>query len=95
MTVVEAMKEVICIKGLVGNLSSQQELTVVYYDSQSVIHLTKNQMFHERGKYINVNVFYYGCDYTGAVLIVDNLVDLMTKSVSTVKFRYFFELNWC
>ena len=65
MTVVEAMKEVICIKGLVSNLSSQQELTVVYCDSQSVIHLTKNQMFHERGKYINVNVFYYGCDYTG------------------------------
>ena len=46
MTATEAVKEAIWFKSLVGNLDLQQELIVVYCDSQSVIHLTKNQMFH-------------------------------------------------
>ena len=46
MTATEAMKEAIWFKSLVGDLDLQQELIVVYCDSQSVIHLTKNQMFH-------------------------------------------------
>ena len=42
MIATEAVKKVVWLKGLVGDLDLQQELIVVYCDSQSVIHLTKN-----------------------------------------------------
>ena len=47
MVTIEAVKEAIWFKALVGNLGLQQELTLVYCDRQSVIHLTKNQMFRD------------------------------------------------
>ncbi|KAK2997548.1 hypothetical protein RJ639_025571 [Escallonia herrerae] len=50
----EAVKEAIWLKGLVGDLGLKQECSTVYCDSQGSIHLTKNQMFHERTKHIDV-----------------------------------------
>ena len=35
-------------------LGSQQEKYVVYNDSQSVIHLSKNSKFHSRSKHVDV-----------------------------------------
>ena len=59
MVTIEAVKEAIWFKALVGNLGLQQELTLVYCDRQSdVIHLTKNQMFRERTKHIDVILHY-------------------------------------
>ena len=58
METIEAMKEAIQLKGLVGDLGLQQELTFVYYDSQSVIHLTRNQMYHEKTKHIDVIIYF-------------------------------------
>ncbi|KAK3013882.1 hypothetical protein RJ639_009279 [Escallonia herrerae] len=52
--VTEAVKEAIWLKGLVGDLGLKQEFSTVYCDSQSATHLTKNQMFHERIKHIDV-----------------------------------------
>lgn len=34
------------------NLRFMQDVIIVYCDSQSAIHLTKNQMYHERIKYM-------------------------------------------
>ncbi|KAK3037862.1 hypothetical protein RJ639_031222 [Escallonia herrerae] len=51
---IEAVKEAIWLKGLVGDLGLKQESSIVYCGSQSVMHLTKNQMFHERTKHIDV-----------------------------------------
>ena len=42
MVATKALKEAIWLKGLVGDLGLQQELIVVYCNSQSAIHLTKN-----------------------------------------------------
>ena len=70
----------------------------MYYDSQSTIHLTKNQMFYKRSKHIDVNSFYYGCDCKGCycnekkIPIMENLADMMTKSVFIVKLRYYLDL---
>ena len=47
MATTEAMKEAIWLKALVSGLGLQHEFIVVYCDSQSAIHLTKNQLFHE------------------------------------------------
>jgi hypothetical protein len=54
MAAVETVKEAIWLKGLVSDLDLQQDETVVFCDSQSAIHLTKNQMYYEMTKYIDV-----------------------------------------
>lgn len=54
MAAIEAVKEAIWFRGLLGELGLEQGLTVVHCDSQSAMHLTKNQMYHERTKCIDV-----------------------------------------
>ena len=54
MTITEAIKEAIWLRGLVSDFGLHQEGTVIFCDSQRVIHLTKNQIYHERTKYIDV-----------------------------------------
>ncbi|KAK3043752.1 hypothetical protein RJ639_001948 [Escallonia herrerae] len=48
----EAVKEAIWLKGVGGDLGLKRESNTIY--SQSDIHLTKNQMFHELTKHIDV-----------------------------------------
>ena len=48
MAISEAVKEVIWVRQLVGELVQEEQEIVIYCDSQSAIHLTKNQMFHDR-----------------------------------------------
>lgn len=43
----EAIKEALCVRGLVSELGLNQNSVYVHYDSQSAIHLSKNQMYHE------------------------------------------------
>lgn len=54
MTATEAVKEAIWLRGLRRELVLEQDLTIVHCDSQSTIQLSKNQMYHERTKHINV-----------------------------------------
>ncbi|KAL5551202.1 hypothetical protein UlMin_001378 [Ulmus minor] len=44
----EGVKEAMWLKGLVGELGYMHDKVEVICDNQSSIHLTKNQMFHER-----------------------------------------------
>ena len=48
------MKEAIWLRGLDSDLGLIQDVTAVFCDSQSAIHLTNNQMHHERTKHIDV-----------------------------------------
>uniref|UniRef100_A0A2N9IZT5 Reverse transcriptase Ty1/copia-type domain-containing protein n=1 Tax=Fagus sylvatica TaxID=28930 RepID=A0A2N9IZT5_FAGSY len=57
MIATKAVKKAIWLKGLVGDLGLQQGDTLVFCDSQSTIHLTKNQMYHKRPKHIDVRGF--------------------------------------
>ena len=54
MAVIEACKETLWLKRLFRDLSEQLQISTLYYDSQSAIFLTKDQMFHERMKHIDV-----------------------------------------
>ena len=54
MAATEAMKEAIWLKGLVAELCSARLKSILKCDSQSAIHLIKNQRFHERTKHIDV-----------------------------------------
>ena len=42
MATIEVVKEAIWLRSLVGNLGLEQGVTIIYCDSQSAIHLTKN-----------------------------------------------------
>ena len=55
MAITEAIKEAIWLQGLVADLGVIQEKVTVYCDSQSAIHLAKNQVHHSRTKHIDVH----------------------------------------
>ena len=95
MTVTEAVKEAIWLRGQVKDLGLYQGATTVFCDSQSVIHLTKHQMYHERIKHIDVR--YHFIREIKVIKVkkidtVDNPADMMTKPVPSRKFEYCLKL---
>lgn len=54
IAVLEAIKEAIWLKGLTSELLGSIVHTTLMCDSQSAIHLSKNQAHHERTKHIDV-----------------------------------------
>ncbi|KAG8491178.1 hypothetical protein CXB51_014420 [Gossypium anomalum] len=54
MAITKACKEAIWLKGLFSELNEDLQISTVFCDSQSAIFLTKDQMFHERTKHIDV-----------------------------------------
>nr|GEU72658.1 retrotransposon protein, putative, Ty1-copia subclass [Tanacetum cinerariifolium] len=92
MAISEACKEAIWLRNLFNGLSGFTSCTTIFYDSQSAIYLTKDQMFHERTKHIDVRYhFIRGVIAQGDVKIQktrthDNPADMMAKPISTTKF---------
>lgn len=70
----------------------------MYCDSQNVMHLTKNQMYHERTKHIDVKLhFIQDLVFEGVILVkkivtTENLTDMMTKPIFAVKFKHCLDL---
>lgn len=55
MVITEACKEAMLLRGLISENSENLQIFIVYCDGQSVIFLTKDQMFHERTKHIDMS----------------------------------------
>ena len=70
----------------------------MFYDSQSAIHLAKNQVYHARTKHIDVRYhFVREIIEEGEVLVQkiktsDNPADMLTKVVTTIKFNHCLDL---
>ncbi|KAE8698224.1 pentatricopeptide repeat-containing protein [Hibiscus syriacus] len=85
MAVTEAVKEAIWLQGLLGELRMEQKHIKVHCDSQSAIHLAKNQVYHARTKHIDVRYhFVREILEEGGVIIqkirtTENPVDMLTK----------------
>jgi ribonuclease HI len=98
MAVTEAIKEAIWLHGLVADLGIEQERVTVYCDSQSAIHLAKNQVHHSRTKHIDVRFhFIREILKEGDILLqkigtADNPADMMTKVITGVKFQHCLDL---
>ena len=58
MAISEACKEAIWLKGLYTELCGDSSCPTIFSDSQSAISLTKNPMYHERTKHIDVRFHY-------------------------------------
>nr|GEZ81919.1 retrovirus-related Pol polyprotein from transposon TNT 1-94 [Tanacetum cinerariifolium] len=54
MALTEAMKEAIWLKGLLEELGVELNRVTVNCDNQGAIHLSRNHVFHERTRHINV-----------------------------------------
>nr|GEV95376.1 retrotransposon protein, putative, Ty1-copia subclass [Tanacetum cinerariifolium] len=54
MSLMEAVKEAIWLKGLLEELGVELNRVTVNCDNQGAIHLSRNHVFHERTKHINV-----------------------------------------
>ena len=84
MALTEAVKEVIWLQGLVGDLGLHQGQAIVFYDSQSAICLAKYQVHHEKTKHIDVRYHFLRDEKrieVKKVGIANNLADMFTKSV--------------
>ena len=54
MAATQACKEAIWMQMLLEELGHKQEKILVFYDSQSVLHIARNPAFHFRTKHIGV-----------------------------------------
>lgn len=50
---IEAVKEGIWLKGILGELTGKKVDAIVYTDNQSALNLIRNPMYHERTKHID------------------------------------------
>ncbi|KAH9660217.1 hypothetical protein KPL70_024138 [Citrus sinensis] len=98
MAATKVVKEVIWLKGLLGDLRVIQENITVFCDNQSVIFLAKNQTYHARTKHIDVKYHYVREIIKSGVVLLrkidtkDNPSDMLTKVVYGVKFQHCLKL---
>ena len=79
------------MKKFLQELGLKQERYVLYCDSQSAIHLSKNSTFHSRSKHIDVR-YHWIRDVLNLKLLQlekvhtdDNISDMLTKTLSRDK----------
>ncbi|XP_048604674.1 secreted RxLR effector protein 161-like [Brassica napus] len=98
MTLGEAAKEVVWVQGLVSKLGVDQEGVQLHYDSQSALCLAKNQVYHGRTKHIRIRFHKIReLATSGEVLLEkvhtsENHADMLTKHVTTKKFKHCMDL---
>jgi len=91
----ETVKEAIWLKDLVSDLGLVQGVTLVFYDSQSAIDFSKNQVYYERTKHIDVKYNFIReikVIQVKKISTADNPIDMLTKLVPSRKFEHSFEL---
>ena len=92
------MKEATWLRGLVTELGVPQATTMVFFDSQSATHLTKNDAYHSKTKYISVKYHYIRDTVAAAEIVVrkvhtsENPAHMLTKSLPIVKFEHYLDL---
>lgn len=81
----EASKEHIWLNNLTKKLGKKQKSNRLFSDSQSVIHLEKNSVFHQKTKHINKMYHFTRSLLEEQVHMDENLVDMFTKVVTVQK----------
>jgi hypothetical protein len=82
-------------KLLIGLFDLEMRATTILCDNQSCIKMTENPVFHDRSKHIEIR-YHFICDMAqrGALKLHyistnEQVVDVMTKPLSRVKFEHF------
>ena len=94
----KGVKEATWMRGLVTEVGVPQAATVMFSDSQSAIHLTKNDAYHSKTKHISVK-YHYVRDIVPVREIVvrkvhtsENPADMLTKPLLIAKFEHCLDL---
>ncbi|XP_031287405.1 secreted RxLR effector protein 161-like [Pistacia vera] len=94
VAVSDAFKEATWLQGILKEADLLDGTAIVYSDSQSAIHLSKNPVYHERTKYVDVrHHFVRDLMAKGEINLLkvpteDNPADMGTKVVTTAKFKH-------
>ena len=94
MAMTEAGKEDIWLSGLVNELGFKQDSMVLHCDSQSAIHLAKNQVYHAKTKHIvvcyhKIREWVLSGDISlSKILTSENAFDTLTKPIAIDKFKH-------
>ncbi|GJQ97915.1 retrotransposon protein, putative, ty1-copia subclass [Tanacetum coccineum] len=98
MALTEAVKEAIWLKGLLEELGEELNTVAVNCDNQGAIHLSRNHVFHERTKHINVRYHFIKEVLEAKTVKVlnvgteHNAADALTKVVLGQKLQHCLEL---
>jgi hypothetical protein len=91
---VEGVKEVIWLKGMIGEMGIDQSWVKIHCDSQSAIHLANHQVYHERTKHINIWLHFVRDMIESKEIIVEkvasgeNPADMFTKLLPRSRFKH-------
>ena len=95
MVATHASKEIVLLQRLCLEIGIKQQVVRIDCDSQSATFLAKNPAYHSRMKHIDVQ-YHFVRDMVESMKVLlekvdtlNNVADLLTKSVSTEKF------SWC
>ena len=97
ITATDAVKELLWIEKFLQELGLNQKTFILYCDSKSVIHLSKNSAFHSRSKYIDVRYHWIRDALEMKIFLLekihtdDNGSDMMTKALTSEKLMFYSE----
>jgi hypothetical protein len=96
MAACEACTEAVWLRKLISDLFDQTpESTIIYCDNQSCIRLSEHPIFHERSKHSEIKYYFIrdkvqeGEANLEYIPTNEKTVDILTKSLSRIKFAYF------
>ncbi|XP_052205128.1 B3 domain-containing transcription factor VRN1-like, partial [Diospyros lotus] len=90
----DAFKEAIWLQGILKEIHLLQSKVVVFSDSQSAIHLSKNPVYHDRTKHVDVKYHYVremianGTVGIQKVSTANNPADMGTKVLTATKLKH-------
>ncbi|XP_031261280.1 secreted RxLR effector protein 161-like [Pistacia vera] len=94
VAVTDAFKEAIWLQGILKEINLMNGPVTIYSDSQSAIHLSKNPVYHERTKHVDVKYHFVRDQISkGTVSLLkipteENPSDMGTKVVTATKFKH-------
>ncbi|CAM8922241.1 unnamed protein product [Rhodiola kirilowii] len=94
VAICDACKEAVWLQSMLKETKLIEKNAVIYSDSQSALQLSKNPVYHERTKHIDIKYHYIrSLVETGAVYLLkvdtaDNPSDFGTKIVTNAKFKH-------
>ncbi|XP_031267467.1 secreted RxLR effector protein 161-like [Pistacia vera] len=99
IAIADVFKEAVWLKGILSEPNLTNGKVTIYSDSQSAIHLSKNPVYHERTKHVDVR-YHFVRDLVASgeidlkkIAIENNPADMGTKVVTAAKFKHC--LNCC
>ena len=98
IAIADVIKEAVWLQGLLTEANLTEGKVTIYSDSQSAIHLSKNPVYHERTKHVDVR-FHFVRDVVAQGLIElkkvpteENPADMGTKIITPAKFKHCLKL---